>query len=84
MDILEKLRHPNRCTGDEYQSLGNLCHEAANIIETLRRTLLETCKRDAARFEEIKRLKGIVAAHQLETGGCGSGAYEQIRNGSEK
>jgi hypothetical protein len=41
MDIVEKLRHPNRCVGDEYQSLGNLCHLAAHEIERLRHALKE-------------------------------------------
>jgi predicted component of type VI protein secretion system len=41
MDIIEKLRHPNRCQGDEYQSLGNLCHDAAHEIERLRAALTD-------------------------------------------
>lgn len=59
-DIIDRIR-AELALDDEHQSLGDLSGETANVIEVLRRTLLQTCLR-----EEAKRVKIMLMREALE------------------
>jgi hypothetical protein len=71
--LLERLRDPAKAEADEYQSLGDMCREAADEIERLHRKIEETKTviNDALRTSGLTVLVGnmhrvYLVLHELE------------------